>query len=69
MSIPTPPESFLNIPFGAVKDDIAKAADAADAVLQFLTKYSWLVPPQYKPLLDELTKLLAGFDKLLGKNP
>jgi len=69
MSDPTVPQEFLNLPFGSIKNDFTDAINAANTVVQFLDKYSWLVPPQYKPLVDELARLLDGFNHLLGKTP
>ncbi len=63
-----PPEAF-NLNFNDLKSQVDQAVETGINFLNFVEKFSWFLPPQYKTMLDELLKILNAVNGFLDKTP
>jgi len=72
MALTTPPPEGLFQTFGEAESTIAKLLDGISSAVEEIDHNpiaQWLIPSQYKAMLDELARLLQGASKLLHEVP
>ncbi len=67
-SLPPPPEAF-NLSFDDIKSQVDKVVDALDTAMDFVDRFAWFIPAQYKTSLEELHKIVQWVNSALDKTP
>ena len=72
MPITSPPESLNLTSFADLEKQLAEIVDAVTKVAQAIDDsplVKWIVPAQYRGILDEIVRVLEAADGFLHKTP
>jgi hypothetical protein len=64
-----PMDALQNLTFNDVQTDLSSALEGFDKLHEFVDKYGFFVPQEYKDDLDKFQKYVTALENFLKKTP